>query len=95
MKKDKDNVEKNAIEENLKQQFQNLNTDSAAPEDLKKEVFSTLDTITLFSDVLDLFTAKFSESEAELIDLIGNPDMQRDEDVSEKDSDTPDNPDRD
>lgn len=39
------------------------------PEDLKTAVFESLDTLSFIGDVVDLFTLKFGQSEASLINL--------------------------
>lgn len=61
--------------ENLEEQFQQLGKDTKAPEDLKKEVFSTLDTLNLFADIADLFTVKFSMTEIEALGFPKEEDL--------------------
>lgn len=61
---------KTSIQKYLEQQFQELNENITLPEDLKKEVFNTIDMLRLFGDITDLFTSKFTSTEAELIDFI-------------------------
>lgn len=63
------------INKNLEEQFQKLMPSDAAPADLKKEIFRTLDTLDLLGDVVDLFTVKFTGVEAELVDMIANQDI--------------------
>lgn len=53
----------------LEDKFQQLGKGTKMPEDLKEEVFSTLDSITLFADIVDLFTTKFSMTEVEVIGM--------------------------
>lgn len=67
MMKDK---EENKIRENLEEKFKQLLPDDNAPEELKEEVFNTLDTFNLMGDIVDLFTTKFSQSESHLLDLM-------------------------
>lgn len=62
------------VEKKLENQFQELNESTKLPEDLKKEVFNTLDTLTLLGDFVDLFTTKFGQAETDLIDTISNDD---------------------
>lgn len=64
--------EAGANREDLEKVFKKLEPDIDPPKDLKKEVFNTLDTITFFGDIVDLFTVKFSTSEANFLDLIGS-----------------------
>jgi hypothetical protein len=59
----------NTIKMNLEDIFKQLIPDENAPEELKKEVFQTLDTLNLIGDLADLFTAKFSKTEAVLLGL--------------------------
>ena len=73
-KDNKDREDENPIRKNLEEQFGQLGSNVTPPEDLEKEVFDTIDTLALFGDVLDLFTAKFTQSEAHLIDLISDPE---------------------
>jgi len=56
-------------EEALSKRFEAMQVNEEAPKELKKEVFSTLDTIQLFADIADLFTLKFSRTELDFIDL--------------------------
>ena len=46
----------------------------AMPDNLKDAVFSTLDAASLLADIVDLFTVKFIQSQAELLDTI--PDSE-------------------
>ncbi|KAA3627409.1 MAG: hypothetical protein DWQ02_19890 [Bacteroidetes bacterium] len=71
-----DKYNKNDIRENLEQQFQQLNADLEKPEDLKKEVFNTLDSLTLLGDIVELFTTKFIETEVKFLDTISNSENQ-------------------
>jgi len=43
--------------------------DGRPPENLKDEVFTSLETLQLIADVIDLFTSQFVLSEAELTSL--------------------------
>jgi len=85
----KDKPEKTPIWENLEEQFQQLGSDQKVPEDLKEEVFGTLDSLNLFGDVLDLFTTKFSKSEANLIDLVSNPTDKNETETESEEEDKP------
>lgn len=60
----------NEIRSNLEEQFKNLLPDDGAPEQIKDEVFNTIDTLTFIGDLADLFTAKFGKTESELLDLL-------------------------
>lgn len=40
------------------------------PEELKKEVFNSLDSIELVANIFDLFTAKFAKVETDFIDNV-------------------------
>ena len=71
---DKNNQHKNPIKENLQEQFEQLESKVEAPVDLKKEVFSTLDSFNLLGDILDLFTAKFGETEVKLMNMVSDSD---------------------
>lgn len=73
MKTKEDN---NKIRQNLEEQFKNLLPAEDAPLELKEEVFNTLDTLSLVGDIVDLFTTKFSESEATFLDVIQTPETE-------------------
>lgn len=63
------------IKDNLTKVFQQY-TNTDVPEDLEDEIFSTLDTIELVAGFMDLFTIKFAQTEAELIDGISENESQ-------------------
>jgi len=46
--------------------------DSAPPEVLKEEVFTSLKTLQLIADVIDLFTSQFILSESDMVNLFGS-----------------------
>ena len=62
--------ENNPILANLEEKFKQLIPDENAPEELKKEVFQTLDTLNLLGDLADLFTVKFSKTEAVFLGMV-------------------------
>lgn len=70
MKKDKI-AERAKANKVLEEKFKKLGKAVKAPDDLKKEVFSTLDTLNLLADIADLFTGKFAMTE---IEALGIPD---------------------
>lgn len=76
MKNEHNKKEKTDIQEHLEAQFQKLGSDEKSPEDLKKEVFNTLDTLQLLGDFADLFTAKFTETEVKFVDVVSDPDEE-------------------
>lgn len=47
--------------------FQASEEEKEAPEILKEEVFSTLETLQLAADIIDLFTVKFVESNIKVL----------------------------
>lgn len=54
----------------MDQVFKDLKpVDAMPPDGLKQEVFTSLETLQLIADVLDLFTSQFIMSEAELTNL--------------------------
>lgn len=63
------------IRSNLTNVFQEY-TNKEVPKELKKEVFSTLASIELAANVLDLFTVKFIRSEAEFLSEIVDQDKR-------------------
>lgn len=50
------------------------------PQNLKDAVFSTLDTTSVVADIVDLFTIKFAQSQAELLDAIPESPYIKEED---------------
>jgi hypothetical protein len=49
------------------------------PDNLKNAVFSTLDAATLLADLVDLFTVKLIQSQAEVIDSLPGSDYGNEE----------------
>lgn len=72
MKEKNQNQEKTPLQRHLEQLFEQMKPDENAPKAIKDEVFSTIETIELVSDITDLFTGKFSETEGEFLDIIAN-----------------------
>lgn len=70
------NDEKNPIRENLEDKFKQLLPAEDAPEEVKKEVFQTLDTLNLLGDLADLFTVKFSRTEAAFLGMAAEEDEE-------------------
>lgn len=60
-----ENPKKDKPPKKLTEKFQQFGKTEVLPEELKKEVFGTLDTLNLFADIADLFTAKFTMTELE------------------------------
>jgi len=60
---------KSDIQLSLEEKFKALLPKEDAPEELKEEVFQTLDTLNLVGDVVDLFTGKFVQTEASFFGL--------------------------
>ncbi len=53
----------------LEKKFSQLNPENnLAPEDLKGEVFDTLNSMLLLGDLVDLFTVKFARTELNFLD---------------------------
>lgn len=65
-------------EKKLAQLFQQLgnNRQAAVPPDtkLKDAVFSTLDATSLIADILDLFTVKFVQAQADIVSAVPHGD---------------------
>lgn len=61
---------KDKLQIHLEEQFQNLKGKGKLPEEVKKDVFNTLDTLNLIADITDLFTVKFTKTESEFLDLL-------------------------
>ncbi|MFT4759872.1 MAG: hypothetical protein ACI9XO_003649 [Paraglaciecola sp.] len=62
--------EKSDIQKHLEEKFKAMLPKEDAPEELKKEVFQTLDTLNLIGDVADLFTTKFTRTEVTFFRLM-------------------------
>ena len=73
----------NPIKKNLEDKFRQLLPKEDAPEELKQEVFNTLDMLNLVGDVVDLFTAKFSKTEASFFDLLEEDEEDNDNSETE------------
>ena len=70
MKNNNENKNINGLHHNLEKQFQNLKGKGKLPEEVKKDVFNTLDTLNLIADITDLFTVKFTKTEGEFLNLL-------------------------
>lgn len=66
--------ETNKIRQNLEAQFKSLLPNDNAPQELKEEVFNTIDTLSLIGDIVDLFTTKFSDTETAFLQMIQEPE---------------------
>lgn len=66
----KNKEETNKIRQNLEAQFKGLLPKDDAPQELKEEVFNTIDTLSLIGDIVDLFTTKFSHTETVFLQII-------------------------
>ncbi len=63
--------DENSAEKNLTRHFKQLEAKNVSPPDeLKDEVFNSLDTLNLVGDFLDLFTAKFAASNISILDAM-------------------------
>lgn len=62
--------QKTPLQIHLEGLFKEMRPDDAAPEHVKKDVFDTIDTLETMSNVLELFTGKFGETEAGFLDLL-------------------------
>ena len=67
------------IQKHLEEQFGQMRRPESAPEELKDQVFDTLDTLNLVADIVDLFTVKFSKTEAEFLDLFQEDSAKEEE----------------
>lgn len=63
--------DKTPLQLKLDAQLQLLVPREDAPEDLKQEVFRTLDFLDTLGEITELFTQKFGETNAHFFDLFG------------------------
>lgn len=81
----KDSSEQSAgLREHLVSQFKSRAQRQAPPDELKIQVFKTIDHIQLMTDMFELFTIDFADSELKMIDL-----MSRGLDLQNRDVDPP------
>ena len=64
--------------------FKLLKQSEPAPEELKGQVFQTLETMVLLADIFDLFTAKYTMSELEFLDTIQDTSELKDDEEKEE-----------
>jgi hypothetical protein len=50
--------------------FQQMEPKQDVPDDLRKQVFSTVESVSVLSDIIDLFTIKWIQTESELWNTI-------------------------
>ncbi|MEM1217252.1 MAG: hypothetical protein AAGJ82_16265 [Bacteroidota bacterium] len=72
------NEDKQKVEELLAARFRALLPDEAAPDELQKEVFRTLDFLEMFGEIADLYTTKFGEAEMTFLDLLASDEEEGD-----------------
>lgn len=68
----------------MEELFKKLNPNEELPSDLKQELISSLDSLTLFADIVDLFTVKAIETEVNFLDLAGSNEFTEKEKKSTK-----------
>lgn len=68
-----------ALKEHLKEQFRRMEDKTQPPEDLKNEVFDTLDSLSLFADILGLFTIDFTAAEMTILDAMNDENQDEEE----------------
>ena len=68
----KQNNRKPNIQLHLETLFQATEPEENAPVELEKEVFSTLESLQLVADIVDLFTVKFVQTNVEVLGQIDN-----------------------
>lgn len=76
MREDKSASQKTPLQRHLETLFEQMKPEEDAPEDMKKEVFDTIETLEMVNDIADLFTGKFGASKADFIDLISGTDSK-------------------
>lgn len=64
--------ENNEVREILEETFEQLKPTDEIPSDVKKEVFSTLETLQFVADLSELFTVKFAQTELDFLDGLNN-----------------------
>jgi len=80
----------NEIRNNLERQFKKLMPEDAPPEQLKEEIFQTLDSVNMIGDIAELFTSQFMQTNAKLSSVISD-DGEDEEFVNELGPDNGDN----
>ena len=50
--------------------FQQMEPKQDVPDDMRKQVFSTVESVSVLSDIIDLFTIKWIQTESELWNTI-------------------------
>lgn len=63
---------KTELQLHLEDMFQQMLPTDDAPDAIKNDVFNTIDTLNLVGDFVDLFTAKFTQTETEFLDLLAD-----------------------
>lgn len=73
-----------ALKKHLKEQFLRMEDKTTPPDDLKKEVFDTLDSLSLFADILGLFTLDFAEAELTILNAMNEEEEEDGEQAGSK-----------
>ncbi len=77
MRRSPDQEENPEVRAALESRFQELEPTENAPQELKQEVFNTLETLQLVADLADLFTVKFSKTKLDFLDITTRKEAPR------------------
>lgn len=77
------------LRNHLSEQFHQLQPKEPAPQELKKNVFDTLDTLQLMADVADLFTVKFAKANTRMVGFLDDTAEQKIEDDTSNETPVP------
>lgn len=65
--------DKTAVDQLLEQRFEQLNaTTDPVPEEIREEVFSTIDTLSFLAELADFFTVRFTDSEWSMLEAVSD-----------------------
>ena len=73
--------------EKFLQFLEQYQAEGEVPQDLKEDVFNTIDKIELISEMLDLFTTQFLKTESSIfehMDWLNDPDLAGDDTTDER-----------
>lgn len=62
-----------AVDQLLEQRFEQLDRSSdPVPEEIREEVFSTIDTLSFLAELADFFTVRFTDSEWSMLEAVSD-----------------------
>ncbi len=70
----------------MKDKMKKLGEGKEVPEKVEEEIFNTLDSMKMMTDIFDLFTVKYTQTKAEILGLDVYEHLEDDSDIGKEDA---------